>query len=77
VLSELTGKPRTHEAVLMGAANRKIRQMAKAGEKNPKTLLAGAIEAATAVGKTKLNLADLPAEIKTRIEEKVKTTRTK
>jgi len=69
-------KPRTHTDVLMSAANRKIRQLVKSGEKNPKTLLA-AMEAATTIAKTKLSLAEIPAEIKTRIEDRVKTPRAK
>jgi hypothetical protein len=70
-------KPRTHEDVLMSAANRKIRQLVKGGEKNPKTLLAAALEAATSIGKAKLGLSELPAAIKTRIEDRAKTPRAK
>jgi hypothetical protein len=57
----------------MSAANRKIRQLVKDGEKNPKTLLAAALEAATIIGKTKLGLTELPTAIKTRIEDRVKS----
>ena len=70
-------KPRSHEMVLLSAANRKVRQLTKGGEKNPKTLLAAGIEAATIIAKTKLGLNELPAETKTRIEEKLKTPRAK
>jgi hypothetical protein len=70
-------KPRTHTDILMSAANRKIRQLIKDGEKNQKTILAAAMEAATTIAKTKLGLNEIPAEIKTRIEERVKTPRAK
>jgi hypothetical protein len=70
-------KPRTHSDILVSAANRKIRQLVKGGEKNPKTLLAAAMEAATTIAKTKLSLAEIPAEIKARIEDRVKTPRAK
>ena len=64
-------KPKTNEAILMGAANRKIRQFVKGGEKNAKTILAGATEAAEAAN-TKLGLNEVPAEIKQKIDEAVK-----
>jgi hypothetical protein len=70
-------KPRTHSDILMSAANRRIRQLVKDGEKNPKTILAAAIEAATTIAKTKLNLTEIPVEIKARIEDRVKTLRAK
>lgn len=63
---------RTQVEVLLGSANRRIKQMVGEGEKNPKTLLAGALEAAARIGKSKLGLAEVPADIKTQIEEKLK-----
>jgi hypothetical protein len=65
-------KPRSHQAVLLSAATRSIRQTVKGGEKNAKVILAAALDAADKTAKTKLNLAEVPAEIKTKIEEKVK-----
>lgn len=65
-------KPRSHQAVLLSAATRSIRQTVKGGEKNAKAILATALEAADKTAKTKLNLADVPTEIKQKIEEKVK-----
>jgi hypothetical protein len=70
-------KPRTQEDVLMSAASRKIRQLVKGGEKNPKALLTAALEAATSIAKTKLGLSELPATIKTKIEDRAKTQRAK
>src|SRR5688572_3290332 len=61
-------KPRSHEAILIGSAARSIRQSVKGGEKNVKTILARAIEAAEKTAKKKLNLAEVPAEIKIKIE---------
>ena len=65
-------KPHTPQAVLVSAARRSIRNSVKGGEKNPKTILAAALDAADKVAKNKLNLAEVPAEIKAKIEEKVK-----
>ena len=65
-------KPRGQEAVLIGAAARSIRQSVKSGEKNAKTILAAALEAAEKTAKNKLALTEVPAEIKTKIEERVK-----
>jgi len=66
-------KPRSQQAVLMSAASRSIRQSVKGGEKNAKTILAAALEAAEKTAKRKLNLSEVPAEIKQKIEERVKT----
>ena len=65
-------KPRSQQAVLMSAARRSIRQTVKGGEKNPKTILAVALAAADKTAKAKLNLAEVPADIKAKIEERVK-----
>jgi hypothetical protein len=65
-------KPRSHQAILMSAASRSIRQTVKGGEKNAKTILAAALEAAEKIAKKKLGLAEVPADIKTKIEERVK-----
>jgi hypothetical protein len=70
-------KPRTQEDVLMSAANRRIRQLVKGGEKNPKALLTAALEAATSIGKAKLELIELPSAIKSRIEDRAKAQRVK
>jgi hypothetical protein len=66
-------KARSQNAVLMSAANRAIRQAVKNGEKNAKAILAAAVDAAEKTGKKKLNLAEMPAEIRQQIEERVKT----
>ena len=42
------------------------------GEKNAKTILAAALAAAEKAAKKKLALAEVPAEIKTKVEERVK-----
>jgi hypothetical protein len=65
-------KPRSQQAVLISAAARSIRQSVKGGEKNAKTILAAALEAAEKTAKKKLALAEVPAEIKQKIEERVK-----
>ncbi len=65
-------KPRSQQAVLIGAAARSIRQSVKGGEKNAKTILTAALAAAEKAAKNKLALAEVPAEIKTKIEERVK-----
>jgi hypothetical protein len=65
-------KPRSQEAILVGAAARSIRQSVKDGEKNAKTIFAAAIDAATKTAAKKLKLAEVPAEIKQQIEERVK-----
>lgn len=65
-------KPRSQQAVLMSAARRGIRQTVKGGEKNVKAILAAALDAADKIAKTKLNLAEVPAAIKAKIEERVK-----
>ena len=65
-------KPRSQEAVLIGAAARSIRQSVKGGEKNAKTILAAAVAAVEKTAKKKLALAEVPADIKTKIEERVK-----
>ena len=65
-------KPRSHQAVLLSAATRAVRQTIKSGEKNVKAILAAALDAADKTAKKKLNLAEVPAEIKTKIEERVK-----
>jgi dihydroxyacetone kinase len=64
-------KPRSQEAVLLGAAARSIREPVKSGEKTAKTILAAALAAAEKAAKKKLNLAEVPAEIKTKIEDRV------
>jgi hypothetical protein len=64
-------RPKSNEKVLMGAAIRRIRQLVKSGEKNAKIILAAATDAAEAA-KTKLSLSELPAEVKQKIDEKVK-----
>ena len=66
-------KARSHEAILMSTASRSIRQSAKSGEKNAKTILAAALEAAEKTAKGKLSLSELPADIKAKIEAKVKS----
>jgi hypothetical protein len=66
-------KARSQSAVLMSAANRAVRQTVKGGEKNAKTILAAAIDAAEKTAKKKLNLAEVPAEIRQQIEERVKS----
>ncbi len=65
-------KPRSQQAVLISAAARCIRQSVKSGEKNAKTILAAALEAAEKAAKKKLSLTEVPSEIKTKIEERVK-----
>lgn len=65
-------KPRTAQAILVNAARRSIRISVKGGEKNPKTILAAAFDAADKTAKKKLNLTEVPAEIKAKIEERVK-----
>jgi hypothetical protein len=65
-------KPRSHQAVLMSVVSRSIRQTVKGGEKNAKAILAAALDAADKVAKKKLNLTEVPPEIKTKIEERVK-----
>jgi hypothetical protein len=58
---------------LIGSAARAIRQTVKGGEKNAKTILTAAtLEVADKVAKEKLGLTEVPAEIKTKIEERVK-----
>lgn len=66
-------KPRSQEAVLIGAAARSIRQSVKSGEKNAKTILSAALEAAEKTAKKKLSLSEVPAEMKLKIEERVKS----
>ena len=66
-------KPRSNAAVLMSTANRAIRQTVKSGEKNAKAILAAAIEAVEKSAKDKLKLAEVPAEIRQQIEEKVRS----
>ena len=66
-------KPRSHEAVLIGSAARAIRQSVKSGEKNAKTILAAAVAAAEKTAKKKLALAEVPADVKQKIEERVKS----
>lgn len=66
-------RPRSQEAILIGAAARSIRQSGKSGEKNSKTVLSTALEAAEKAAKKKLNLAEVPADIKVKIEERVKS----
>ncbi len=65
-------KPRSQEALLMSAAARSIRHSVKSGDKNAKTIMAAALDAAEKTAKKKLNLAELPVEIKQKIEERVK-----
>ncbi len=65
-------KPRSHQAILMSAASRAIRQTVKGGEKNAKTILTVALDAAEKIAKKKLALTEVPAEIKQKIEERVK-----
>jgi|ERR1017187_7147652 imidazole glycerol phosphate synthase subunit HisF len=65
-------KPRSPQAVLISAAKRSIRQTVKGGEKNAKAILAAALAAADKTAKTKLGLAEVPADIKAKIEERVK-----
>jgi hypothetical protein len=65
-------KPRSQQAVLISTAARSIRQSVKGGEKNTKTILSAALEAAEKTAKKKLNLTEVPAEIKQKIEERVK-----
>jgi len=65
-------KARSNQAVLMSAVARTIRQTVKGGEKNAKAILAAALDAADKTAKKKLNLTEVPAEIKTKIEERVK-----
>jgi hypothetical protein len=65
-------KPRSNQSVLMSAVGRAIRQSVKGGEKNAKTILATALDAAYKTAKKKLDLSEVPAEIKTKIEERVK-----
>jgi hypothetical protein len=66
-------KPRSREAVLIGSAARAIRQSVKSGEKNAKTILAAAVAAAEKTAKKKLNLTEVPADVKQKIEERVKS----
>jgi hypothetical protein len=65
-------KPRSQKSVLIGAANHSIRLSIKTGEKNAKTILAAALDAADKAAKKKLNLTEVPAEIKSKIEDRVK-----
>ena len=65
-------KPRSPQAVLMSAAKRSIRLSVKGGEKNVKAILAVALAAADKTAKEKLGLAEVPADIKAKIEERVK-----
>jgi hypothetical protein len=65
-------KPRSHSAILMSAASRAIRQTVKSGEKNTKTILAAAVDAADKTARKKLSLAEVPAEIRQQIEERVR-----
>ena len=51
---------------------RSIRLSVKGGEKNAKAILAAALDAVDKTAKTKLNLAEVPADIKPKIEERVK-----
>src|SRR5262249_5209073 len=64
-------KPRSQQTILIGSAARAIRQSGKSGEKNGKTILTVALEAAAKTPNAKLGLAEVPAEIKTKIEERV------
>lgn len=65
-------KPRSQQAVLMSTVRRSIRLSVKGGEKNAKAILAAALDAVDKTAKTKLNLAEVPADIKPKIEERVK-----
>jgi hypothetical protein len=65
-------KPRSQEAVLISAAARSIRQSVKSGEKNAKTILASALAAAEKAATKKRGLAEVPAEIKQKIEDRVR-----
>jgi len=65
-------KERSHAVVLISSASRAIRQSVKGGEKNAKTILATALESAEKTAKTKLGLGEVPADVKTKIEERVK-----
>ena len=65
-------KVRTQDEVLLGSATRRVKQMVDEGEKNPKALLAGALEASLRIGKSRFGLTELPAEFKAQIEEKLK-----
>ena len=65
-------KPRSQQAILISAASRTIRQTVKGGEKNAKTVLAAALDAAEKIAKKKCGLGEVPAEIKQKIEERVK-----
>jgi hypothetical protein len=65
-------KPRSQQAILIGSAVRSIRQSVKSGEKSIKTILGAALESAAKTANAKLGLAEVPAEIKTKIEERVK-----
>lgn len=56
----------------MSAARCGIRLSVKGGEKNAKAILAAAFDAADKTAKTKLGLAEVPADIKAKIEERVK-----
>lgn len=66
-------KSRPQESIILSAANRKIKQMVAAGEKNQKTLQTAALEAAAKIAKSRFGLAELSAELKAQIEEKLKT----
>jgi hypothetical protein len=66
-------KERSQLAILMSAAGRSIRQSHKGGEKNPKAVLAVALDAAEKVAKGKLGLTEVPSEIRAKIEERAKT----
>jgi hypothetical protein len=66
-------KARSQGAVLFGAAARSIRRSVKGGEKDAKTILAAALAAAEKTATKKVNLAEVPAEIKQKIEERVRT----
>jgi hypothetical protein len=65
-------KPRSQEAVLIGAAARSIRQSVKSGEKNAKAVLVAALAAAEKAATKKLKLTEVPADVKQKIEERVK-----
>ena len=67
-------KARSQNTILLSSAARSFRHSLRSGEKNPKTILAAALEAAEKTAKTKLNLVELPAEIKAKIEERLKST---
>jgi hypothetical protein len=66
-------KARSQAAILISSAARSIRQSVKGGEKNAKTILAAALAAAEKTATKKLNLAEVPAEMKQEIEERVKS----